>query len=169
MADTVAIRVDGLKEFRAGLRGIDAAWAKELNSVNKAVAQKAAADARAEAEGKGGVYAKAAAAIKPMGPYATSARVGISPNASTAMANATFWGALARSGWNAGWRNGTKTARRNLDGKPQHPRWVGSAWDVAVTGQGPHALNDALARNVDHYLHTYYDALVDLAERAAFH
>lgn len=162
MGDVYAVRIDGLAEFRAGLRGIDAAWAKELNVINKKVATRAATDARAEAEGKGGVFEKAAPAIKPIGPYALAARVGLSPSAASAMANATFWGTLKRTGWyGAAKYDGSET--------PQHPRWVGSSWDTAVTGEGPYALNDALARNIDVYLHMYGDAVVDLAARAAFH
>lgn len=180
----VASTIEGLTEFRQHLKGLDAAWARQQSRLMKSIAQEAAHDARAVAEAKGGVYAKSAAAIVPLGPYTTSARLAVVPGAGTEMAQATFWGTLRRTGWYAKHRytpGGAAThalrhgigaalpARKRAKGYGlQHPMWVGNTWDTAVAGQGPYALNDALATNVARYLERLEAGLEDLAVKSGF-
>ncbi len=64
-------------------------------------------------------------------------------------ANAAFWGAKQdHTGWNAGNR-----------GQPNQPEWVGNSWDVGVKGQGPYALNEAIATHLDSYLEEMWDGI----------
>ena len=90
----------------------------------------------------GGVQAKFAGAITGRG-AASGARIGLSGN----KANAAFWGAKQRSGWNV--RNDT----------PNLPEWVGNSWDVGGAGQGPYAINDTIAKRTDEILEMYGDAI----------
>lgn len=145
------IEVDGLREFRRELRALtgDSTWTRALGQANRTVAADAAVWAQMEALGMGGVWAHFAGAIAGRA-SATEARLQI-----TREANAAFWGAQNRTGWNAG-----------NEGRPQHPEWVSNSWDVAVAGQGPYALNEALADNVDEIIDLFGDALDDLARQA---
>lgn len=70
-------------------------------------------------------------------------------------ANAAFWGAKKRTGWNAG-----------HGGRPQHPAWIGNMWDAGVTGQGPYAINQALADHTDDIVDAYSAALDRIAATA---
>lgn len=81
----------------------------------------------------------------------TEARIEVDP-----IANATYWGAKKRTGWN----------RRNRNSAPQHPEWVGASWTPAVAGQGPYAINDALARHRDEILDMFGEAVDRTAARA---
>ena len=109
----------------------------------------------------GGVQAKAAGAIRGSG-NARNAKVGVKPSKSarsgTAMANVAFWGAQKRTGWYA--------KKNSPQGKQQHPDWVDSNWDPAVAGQGPYAINTALARHMDDIQDAYMAALDRLASAA---
>jgi len=60
-----------------------------------------------------------------------------------------------RTGWNEG------GARPNIK-----PEWVGNAWDVAVVGQGPYAINSTLATNRDYIVERYGRSFDELARRA---
>lgn len=158
-ASGAAIRVRGLRELGSELRSADKAWPKELRAAHKRIADRAAQWAQAKAQALGGIHAKAAGAIKG---YATqaNARVGVNAGRSYPFANAAFWGMKAPSGWYAKpqyWGSGT----------PQHPPWVGNTWDVAVHGQGPYAINAALADHLDDIEDAYLDA-VDAVTRRAF-
>lgn len=129
MAD--AVRVEGLKELRKALKQAEdpKAWGKELGRANRVVAREVAGWAQAEASSLGGPYAHFASAISGKATQA-AARVEIRP-----VANAVFWGAKKRTGWNAG-----------HDGAPQHPKWVGVSWEVGGPG-GPYALNPAISQH----------------------
>lgn len=146
-----AIHVEGLRQFRRELRGLtgDSTWTKALGQVNRTMAGDAAVWAQLEAYEMGGVWAHFAADIKGMG-TAAAARLQVDRDA-----NAAFWGARKRTGWNAG-----------HDGRPQHPEWVGNTWGVAMVGQGPYALNEALAVHLTEIVDGYGDALDDLARKA---
>jgi hypothetical protein len=79
----------------------------------------------------------------------TGARVGVSNR----MANAAFWGAKQRTGWNAG--NAT----------PNLPDWIGNSWKVGGPG-GPYGINPAIRTHMDDIIKAYregIDALMDEA------
>lgn len=146
-----AVKVVGLAELRKELRKLDdpKAWTKELGRANKDIARKAQAWSSAAASGMGGPFAHFSGAIRARGGV-TGARLAVQPQS-----NATFWGARKRTGWNAG-----------NDGRPQHPKWVGNSWDVAVAGTGPYAINNALAAHVSDIENKYGDAVDDITRRA---
>lgn len=122
-----------------------------LKEIHKEVAKEAAGYAQAEALSMGGLQAKAASRIKGRG-TTTAARIAISKTKTTQFANTAFWGQKKRSGWYAWGRFSDSPA-------PQHAPWVGNNWDVAVKGQGPYAINDALAENIEAILDVYREKL----------
>jgi hypothetical protein len=148
---TSGVEVSGLNAFRRELKTLENSreWTKELGALNRVIAKDAAADARAAAEAMGGVQKHFAAAIKGYG-AAAAARIRIADE----RANAAFWGAKQRTGWNAG------------NQAPNQPEWVGNSWDVAVRGQGPYAINDSVADNADKYAAQYGDGFLYIARRA---
>jgi hypothetical protein len=149
------IDVKGLREFRTELKRVDAEFPKALRKVHKEIADDVADRAQNVASGMGGVRAKAAGAIRG---YATQvqASVGVSGGG---IANVAFWGALKRSGWYA--------HIHSPGGRRQHPMWVGNSWEPGVAGQGPYAINDAIADKLPDIDESYLDAIEDLA-RSAF-
>lgn len=128
----VAVEFVGLNELRRELRKLEdsRAWARALGKIHRGVAKEVASTARSYAQSMGGPQKHFASAIKGYGTV-REARVGLSdPNS-----YAAFWGAKQdHTGWNAGNR-----------GRPNQPEWIGNSWDVATKGQGPYALNDAVA------------------------
>jgi len=114
---------------------------------NLAAAEFAAEVSRAEARSFGGLQAKAADRIKARS-RPDAAALYVSKTKRNAFAYVAFWGAKRRSGWyNRPWfREG---------GRQQHPDWVGNSWQVGVKGQGPYAINDAIAANMDKILDVY--------------
>lgn len=138
-ADAVA-SIPDLKALRRQLREAEdpKAWGRELGRANRTAAQRVAGWARSTAASMGGPYRHFAGSISGRATQ-TAARIQIEPTA-----NATFWGAKKRTGWNA----------RNQRSRQQHPDWIGAGWGVGVTGQGPYAINDAIARR-----HTEIDAM----------
>lgn len=147
------VDVKGLKEFRSELKRVDAGFPKQLRTVHKDIADDVADRARGIASGMGGVQAKAAGALKG---YATQtqASVGVSGGG---IANVAYWGAKKHTGWYA----------HIHSSRPQHPAWVGNSWEPGVAGQGPYAINDALAEKLPDIDDAYLDAIEDLA-RSAF-
>lgn len=127
----LSVRVEGLKELRKVLKQAEdpKAWGKELGRANRDGARQVASWAQGEARAMGGPFAHFAGEISGRATQ-TAARVQIDSTA-----NATFWGAKGRSGWNYG-----------NAGAPQHPAWVGASWEVGVVGQGPYAINETIAR-----------------------
>lgn len=115
---------------------------------------RSAAISRAQA--LGGVAAAAAGAIKA---YANQNSLGVGvPRSSPGypMATVAFWGSDKHDGWYADAQYGSSTGR-------QHPRWVGDQWVTGVHGQGPRAINDAVADNADGFVNrwaTEMDALL---------
>jgi hypothetical protein len=155
-ADLISVtEIRGLRDFRRELKAIGPEWPRELRKVNKEISTRAAGWARARATAHGGAQAKFADRIRG---YANqrAARVGIATG--NTGAGPTFWGAKRHTGW-------YDRARYN-DSPPQHPPWVGNSWDAAVHGQGPYALNPALADHVDDIVDEYGDMLDELAHRA---
>ena len=155
-----AIETVGLKEFRAELRRLqdDKEFTKELRQVNKKVADIAADAARGIASGMGGIQSANASAIRGQATQ-TQARIGVRRSSRNPAANAAFWGAKRRSGWYA-------RSRYRASPAPQFPQWVGNMWDVGVAGQGPYAINDAIANNMDQLLDAFRDGIETLAGKA---
>lgn len=147
-----AIEVEGLKEFRKELRQLadGKTWSRELGQVQRHLAKKVAGWAQGDARGMGGSFAHFAGSVKGAGGVA-GAKIAVDPKA-----NATFWGAKKRTGWNA----------RNPNSRAQHPEWVGSSWDVGVQGQGPYAINSAIASHLPEIEREYWDGLEGLFARA---
>lgn len=146
-----AAQVVGLDELRRELRKLEEprAWSKELGAVHRVIGRKAAGWAQAEAGRMGGVQKHFATAIRGYGTV-QAARIAVA----RPEANAAFWGAKQRTGWNAG--NQT----------PNQPAWVGNSWQAGVRGQGPYAMNDALADHIDDVIDEYGDGIDRLTRRA---
>lgn len=127
----LSVRIEGLKEVRKILRQAEdpKAWGKELGRANREGARQVAGWAQGTARSMGGPFAHFADEISGRATQ-TAARIQIDSTA-----NATYWGAKGRSGWN--FKHG---------GAPQHPAWVGASWDVGVMGQGPYGINETIAR-----------------------
>lgn len=148
------VQIVGLDELRRELRRLEnpREWAKALGRIHRSVALEVAKTARSYAQSNGGSQKHFAAAIRGYGSV-QAARVGIA----RPEAFAAFWGAKqSHTGWNTG-----------NEGRPNQPEWVGNAWDVGVKGQGPYALNDAVADRIDWAVDTIW-AEVDSLTRAAF-
>lgn len=150
-----SIDVPELPSFRRALKAMDPQWPKGLRRVHKEIADRGAALSRAEASGMGGVQAAAASAIKGKANQ-REARVGVAPSGRVPFANVAFWGAKKHTGW---------YAHVHSD-RPQHPEWVGNSWDVAVAGQGPYAINTALAGYKPDIWEAYFQMVLDLAHDA---
>lgn len=150
-----SVEITGLKEFRRALRAIGPQSPEALKDAHKRLADKGAEYARAAARSMGGIQARAASAIGGRGDE-RAARVAVLPSSGgrDKMANVAFWGALRHTGWYA--------APRYQESTAQHPPWVGADWDVAVRGEGPYAINDALADNLDELLDEYGRMLDEL-------
>lgn len=146
--------VVGLDEFRRGLKQMEnpSRWARELGLAQRKIGREAGGWARFEAQGMGGPFAHFADSIKGTGGVA-GAKITIDP-----VANAAYWGAKKRTGWYAD--------DRFLGEPSQHPPWVGNSWDVAVDGQGPYAINPALAAHVDDIVDLYGQAIDRVAADA---
>lgn len=145
------VEIKGLSEFRRELKAMGPEFPKELRVIHKDIADRVAADARSVASGMSRLQASAAPMIRG---YATQreARVGF-PGGTKA--GAAFWGMRRHSGWYAG-----------KPGPPQAPKWVGAGWEPGVAGQGPYAINDALARKVPDIVLRFERMIEDLAARA---
>jgi hypothetical protein len=141
---SLAVEVVGLPAFRKQLRQLEnpRRWTTELGRVHRDLAKDVASAARGAASGMGGPQRKFAGAIVGRG-GASGARIGLRGND----ANAAFWGAKQRTGWNAG----TET--------PNLPKWVGNSWEVGAAGQGPYAINATIAARMDEILEQYGDAI----------
>lgn len=146
------MRIDGLKELRKELRKAEdpKSWGKALGRANREGAQRVATWSQGAAQSMGGPYAHFASMISGRATQ-TAARIQIDSTA-----NATFWGARGRSGWNYG--NG---------GFAQHPEWVGNSWDVGRTGQGPYAINETIARRAVE-IDAIYRGVIDEIYAGAF-
>lgn len=146
--------VRGLKDFRRELKAASADLPKALRSAQKEIADEVADRAQSQASGMGGIQAKAAGSIRG---YATPVQASIG-FPSGGVAGAAFWGTLRRTGWYA--------AARYAGGPPNTPRWVGASWEPGVAGQGPYAINDALAAFLPELDERYLTMIEDLASKA---
>lgn len=152
-----AVEVKGLTEFRRELRRMSAEFPQAMRLAQKEVADDVAARAQSIASGMGGVQARAAGAIRA---YATQAQasVGFPTGGRFPMASVAFWGALRHTGWYA--------QHRYAGSRRQHPPWVGNSWDVGVAGQGPRAINPAIAQMLPQIDEHYLQMIDELAKRA---
>lgn len=150
-----AVQVVGLKELRRELKKLEEPreWSKALGRIHREVAKAVAETARGYATQMGGSQKHFAAAIRGYG-SAPAARLAIAdPKAFGA-----FWGAKQRwTGWNA--RNGDQ-------GRPNQPEWVGNTFPVGVRGQGPYAVNDAIADRLPWIEEHFADQIDDLLKQA---
>ncbi len=126
-----------------------------LRDVHREVARFAAEASRSEARGMGGLQAKAARAIRGNGNI-NAARLSISATARTRYASVAYWGAIRFTGWYA--RMTYRSTTR------QHRMWVGSDWRVGVKGEGPYAINNAIAENLDAIEDLFRDRLQALID-----
>lgn len=150
--------IDGLAAFRRELAAIDGNWISALSLANQKISSKGAAWSRARARAMGGIQAKAASAIGQRH-SAERASVAVLPSALDRMANVAFFGAKRHFGWYA-------RSRYNDSLTPQAPAWVGASWDVAVAGQGPYAINPALAAHLDDIVEEYGEMIDRIAHDA---
>lgn len=153
MAEKV-VEVKGLKDFRRELKVVSSDLPKELRKAQKGIADDVASRAQGRASGLGGEAAKGASLIRG---YATQTQASVGFPAGT-VAGAAFWGTLRRTGWYA--------AARYAGSTRQHPKWVGNSWEPGVAGQGPYAINDALADFLPELDDRYLDMIEHLAAKA---
>lgn len=151
-----SVEIRGLKDFRRELRKVSDELPKEMRDENKQIADDGARLAQVYALGMGGVQAKAAGAIKG---YATAVQASIGFPGKTArypMAPVAFWGARKHTGWYAHINSNAQ----------QHPDWVGNSWMPGSRGQGPYAINDAVADLADELPDRYGEMVERLAAKA---
>ncbi len=153
------VEVQGLAEFRRALRAMDPAFTRELSKTHREIAKRAGVASRAKAQGLGPQQRREAGAIGWSGTM-TGAVVRVAQSARYPFANPAFWGRMRRTGWYA-----SKWATSH-SGRAQGLPWVGSSWDVGVRGQGPYAINDAIADELPSIMKDYSAALDDLFRRA---
>lgn len=149
-----AVSIPGLRDFRRDLKAVSADFPKALRVAHKQIAADVATAARGKAASMGGVRAKAASKIKG---YATPVQASVGFPAG-GIAGAAFWGMKRHTGWYA------KAQYRGSP--PQHPPWVGSSWEPGVAGQGPYAINAAIAGRLDEIIGAFGDAIADITKQA---
>lgn len=154
---TSGVHVEGLNELRSALRQVGPEWPKHLRAVHLKIAKRMAVIAAAFARAMGGVQAKAASAIKGRASQ-RDAKIGVRNSRGIPFAAVAFWGAKRHTGWYA--------KRQYASGPAQHDPWVGNSWEVAVAGQGPYAINDALASHSPQIVEWYGDMVDDLMREA---
>lgn len=139
----VAVEVVGLPELRRQLRQMEnpRRWTQELGASQREIAKKVAAWSQSAARGVGGSTGHFAGAIAGRGGV-SGARIQIRKNE----ANAAFWGAKQRTGWNTG------------NESPNHPKWVGNQWEVGSSG-GPYAINPTIQNRLTDIMEMYGEAV----------
>lgn len=149
------VEVEGLDQWRRDLKETNnpSAYRREFRKEERQIAQKVASGARGRAGGMGGPFAHFAPHIT-----GSSSNAGAAVGLRGSAANATFWGAKGKHGWYG--------APRYAGGPPQHPSWVGNAWDVAGPG-GPYAIN-ATVRTMSPQIVDWYGDAVSRVTAASF-
>jgi hypothetical protein len=155
---TSGANVTGLDEFMRALKKIDKRFGPEFKKAHKKVAERADQWSEWEAAGGTRIQQLMLSAIKNRATE-KDARVYIQPSKKNAFANPAFWGAKKRTGWFA-----DPLKYKAYDS--QFDKWVGKSWDVAVAGQGPYAINPALAKHMPDILDVFEDALFEIAAPA---
>lgn len=143
-----AVEVEGLKEFRKALKAADAQYPKEIAKLHREIARLVQVRAVAAASGEGGATRHFASSARASGTQA-AARITVAPKA-----NAAFFGAKKRTGWNAG-----------NQGRPQHRPWVGAGWEPGGSG-GPYGINPAIRASLDDIDRMAGDGMEDLYRKA---
>lgn len=143
------------KRVAAALKVAPAAMKRELRASNTRTAKEAQRWARAAEMAGTPAQRHMATAIRGVG-TSNAAILRIVPRGRTAGANPVYWGSSKRTGWNA----------RHTDSRPQHPAPIGFAWKPATFGQGPYAINDALARHLSDMTDIYLAGQVQALARA---
>jgi hypothetical protein len=123
-----------------------------LAKAHKTLAKEVGAEGRQFARGHGGSTAHFAGAIYGIG-SAKKAAIRNRP-----AANAAIYGAKRNTGWNRRARPG---------GARQHPKWVGTGWDVGGPG-GPRGINDAIRHDKQKIDERFLELVVDDPSRQAF-
>lgn len=116
-------------------------WRKEARRTYRRVGTQAARWAREEMRSSGDRQLAGAARGVRGNATPTEASVGVQRSSKVPYALAATWGTKGHTGWYA--------ARRYDGGPPNNPPWIGNTWPIAVRGQGPRGLNDALATHLD--------------------
>lgn len=138
------IQVTGLKELVRELKKIDGQLPKEVRRANFAVAKLVANEAQQRAGAGTPIQRKAASAIRASA-GAGKASVSVRPSARIPFANGAFFGAKR-------WR--------------QFEPWVGTGWAVGRPGEGPYAINPAIASLKDRIVDVYAEAIADVTTQA---
>ncbi len=147
------VELVGLQEFRAALKAMGPEWPRALTEVHQQIGRRGAALARGRASTP--LQAKAQGTIKGRG---TQSAATISVSGMGGLGNVAFWGAKKKTGWYA--------KPQFADGPAQHPPWVGNSWEVAVHGQGPYAINAALADDLPDIMKQYENMIDNLTAKA---
>lgn len=139
------VHIEGLDEFRRGLRHLSAEARKDWSAFNRELATEAAGWAKSEATGMGSVFRHFAPSL-----FGSTARRSAAVGMRSAGPRQRWWGAAATF-WGAY--------------RPQHPPWVGDSWDVAP-GQGPYAIVPALLNHDREIVDRYGDLIETFASQA---
>ncbi len=135
----VAVEIQGLREFRSGLRKAGYGWPRVLAKVNRDIAK--FVEGKAQGQTMTRQQAKASSAISGRG---TQRESKIVIGGSPPFALGAFMGALRYR---------------------QFPTWVGNSWEVGGPG-GPFAVNPAIRENKDDIVDAYGDAFELIATKA---
>lgn len=176
------IEFENLASFRASLKRADKNLDREFGQAQRELGRLLVTDAKGKARASRSSRSHFASQIS-MSSTATRLRLTVrNPDA-----NAAFWGAKKRTGWNAysylrknakahtsvratgkvpGPSAGNAVRYRRAPKGRQHPPWVGNSWQAGVKGQGPYALNDAIADNRPRIFDLYSKAVEQAAEGA---
>jgi len=155
-----------IRQVRREIRRLDPEQAgelkKRLKAANKHAADMIAAAAQAKAEALGGIHRRAAPQIKGSN-VEKGIRIRVANSKKVPFAVAALWGRKGRSGWYLDWTLHMKDLGHPTDGGPQFPKWVGATWEPGVKGQGPYAVNDAIAEKRDEIVEQWTRAIERLA------
>lgn len=142
----MTIEVKGGPELRRAFRDVAGKdGAKRLKEAYVDVSQMATSDAKTAAGSGTDLQQKMATALRPVRSV-KNAGVAINRTGANAAAGVAFYGSKSRIGWFAAPKFAAYTAQDQ-----ELPPWIGNTWTSATRGEGPHRINDALARNVDRY------------------
>jgi hypothetical protein len=92
-----AVRVTGLKELRAELRALEGQWPKQLQKVNKAIAEDVAEGTRSAFSGMAGSAPKVASTVKALAQQTRAqVKVGGGSGVASEVAMGNLWGSSGR-------------------------------------------------------------------------
>lgn len=146
-----------LEQFGKDLTDAQRRLGKERAKSHRQVADLVVRQSHAKAAGMGGQVAHFASAIRPRATTKTARVAVVATSKRNAGALAAIWGTKKEhTGWMAGWvgpgkgKSGPSYINpRKAAGYANSPRntlpWVGSNWQVGEKGEGPRAINEAIA------------------------